>query len=131
MTDAYPVLVRTSFTSPAAWAAVVRGFTTPSPDGFLPNVGVVEDRAFERMSAASVLAELPDGHRSVVFVADEVTETSGELLVLAIRPASTPVQSFRLTPANAWSVENNLTLCNMDWEDFMRAVGPDGVFRGF
>ena len=131
MTDAYPVLVRTSFTSPAAWDAVVRGFTTPSPDGFLPNVGVVDDRAFEGMSAASVLAGLPDGHRSVVFIADEVTETSEELLVMAIRPAITPMQSFRLSPAEAWSVENNLTLANMDWEDFMRATGPDGVFWGF
>jgi hypothetical protein len=34
-------------------------------------------------------------------------------------------------PSKLWSVENNLNLANMDWMDFHRAAGQDGVFRGF
>jgi hypothetical protein len=30
-----------------------------------------------------------------------------------------------------WGVENNLSLANMDWEDFAATVDEDGVFRGF
>jgi hypothetical protein len=30
-----------------------------------------------------------------------------------------------------WSVENNLALSNMDFEEFATAVDGDGVFRGF
>jgi hypothetical protein len=28
-------------------------------------------------------------------------------------------------------IENNLSLANMDFEEFAEAVDPDGVFRGF
>jgi hypothetical protein len=31
----------------------------------------------------------------------------------------------------AWSVENNLSLANMDFEEFANAVDVDGLFRGF
>jgi hypothetical protein len=30
-----------------------------------------------------------------------------------------------------WGVENNLTIANMDFDDFAGAVQADGVFRGF
>jgi hypothetical protein len=30
-----------------------------------------------------------------------------------------------------WGVENNLSIANMDFEEFADAVGPDGIFRGF
>ncbi len=103
--------------SPTAWEAVLHGFVTPSPDGFLPNVEIVDDRASEGMRAESVLAGLPAGDRSVVFIADQVTAENSELLLQAVRPAISPLQSFRLNPADAWSVESNLTLANMDWED--------------
>ncbi|MEO6701722.1 MAG: hypothetical protein ABI140_02000 [Jatrophihabitantaceae bacterium] len=38
---------------------------------------------------------------------------------------------FRVTAAELWSVENNLNLANMDWDDFAGAADSDGVFRGF
>ncbi|MGW2328195.1 DUF6924 domain-containing protein [Streptomyces sp. NPDC001700] len=30
-----------------------------------------------------------------------------------------------------WSVENNLAISNMDFEEFASAVEDDGVLRGF
>jgi hypothetical protein len=30
-----------------------------------------------------------------------------------------------------WQVENNLSLGNMDYNDFVRSLDRDGVFRGF
>jgi uncharacterized protein DUF6924 len=30
-----------------------------------------------------------------------------------------------------WGVENNLSLANMDFEEFADSVDADGVFRGF
>jgi len=30
-----------------------------------------------------------------------------------------------------WSIENNLSGANMDFDEFANAVGDDGVFRGF
>ena len=39
--------------------------------------------------------------------------------------------SFRVTPAEAWGVENNLRLGNMEFLDFAECVDEDGIFRGF
>ena len=38
---------------------------------------------------------------------------------------------FRVTLEEAWAVENNLSLFNMDFFEFASAVDDDGVFRGF
>ncbi|MFD8420360.1 DUF6924 domain-containing protein [Streptomyces sp. NPDC059668] len=37
----------------------------------------------------------------------------------------------RVTAAELWGIENNLSLANMDFEEFTGAAGNDGVFRGF
>ena len=40
-------------------------------------------------------------------------------------------QEFRAIPSEIQGIENNLSLANMSFEDFARAVDGDGVFRGF
>lgn len=42
-----------------------------------------------------------------------------------------PGRTFRVIPRELWSVENNLSIANMDYRDFADSVGADGVFRGF
>ncbi|MFK4804121.1 DUF6924 domain-containing protein [Streptomyces sp. MPA0124] len=37
----------------------------------------------------------------------------------------------RVVAAELWSIENNLSEANMDFEEFAGAVDDDGVFRGF
>ncbi|MBO3741836.1 DUF6924 domain-containing protein, partial [Actinoplanes flavus] len=39
--------------------------------------------------------------------------------------------TFRVVPSEMWSVQNNLTISNMDWEEFAENVDGDGIFRGF
>ncbi|WP_328609841.1 hypothetical protein OG943_12155 [Amycolatopsis sp. NBC_00345] len=51
------------------------------------------------------------------------------LLVVRVRPEGNG--RLRVIPAELWSVENNISLGNMDWQDFTSAAGADGVFRGF
>ena len=45
--------------------------------------------------------------------------------------ASAPERTIRVIPSELWSVENNLSLANMDFEEFAAAAGTEGVFRGF
>ena len=42
-----------------------------------------------------------------------------------------PGRWFRVVPREAWAVQNNLSLANMDFVDFADSVDRDGVFRGF
>jgi hypothetical protein len=41
------------------------------------------------------------------------------------------LRTFRAVLSTIQSIENNLSLANMDFEDFVNSVGKDGVFRGF
>jgi hypothetical protein len=131
-----PVLVRTWFGDDGTWAALAEEVRTPSDEGFLANVTPVDDPAFEGLTAEA-LCERQTSGPIVSFLADEATLTSAEHPVLAVWVL--PRQDgdrrdlgpFRVVPAELWSVENNINLANLDWADFTRSAGADGVFRGF
>jgi hypothetical protein len=38
---------------------------------------------------------------------------------------------FRALPSQIQSIQNNLSIGNMDFEEFANNIDPDGVFRGF
>ncbi|WP_435828452.1 DUF6924 domain-containing protein, partial [Nocardia testacea] len=40
-------------------------------------------------------------------------------------------RTVRILPSQMWGIENNLSIANMDFQDFADAADPDGVFRGF
>jgi hypothetical protein len=42
-----------------------------------------------------------------------------------------PGRTFRVIPREIWSVENNLSISNMDYHEFADNIDSDGVFRGF
>jgi hypothetical protein len=109
---------------------------TPSDEGFLADVALVDDVAFEGLSAKGLKEKHTDG-AIVSFLADEMTLSDAEQPILAVgvlpsrhdrRPDHRP---FRVVPAALWSVENNINLGNMDWTEFTRVPDGDGVFRGF
>jgi hypothetical protein len=131
-----PVLVRTWFADDSAWESLVREVQTPSDEGFLADVALVNDTAFEGLNAEG-LKKKHTGGAIVSFLADEMTLSGAEHPILAVgvlpsrhdkRPDHRP---FRVVPAALWSVENNINLGNMDWTDFTRSLDRDGVFRGF
>jgi len=121
-------LIRTDFSDDAAWEGLLKAANTPSPDGFLANLNVINERRFdgaeqiEKFALATVDA--------VLFVADQMTITHADRPILCI-DAFAPDRLFRVVPSELWSVENNLSLANMDFEEFANAAGPDGIFRGF
>lgn len=126
------VLVRTWFGDGGAWDSLLAEVRTPSADGFLATITPVDDPVFAGLSAETLKEHQTNGP-IVSFLADEATLTDPEHPILAVRvlPAEMDHRSFRVVPAELWSVENNINLANMDWADFTRATGEDGVFRGF
>lgn len=130
------VLVRTWFGDDDAWESLVLEVRTPTDEGFLANVVVVNDRAFEGLSSEALREQQPGG-AIVSFLADETTLTNAEHPILAVwvlpnRDGDrTEHRPFRVAPFVLWSVENNINLANLSWADFTRHIGEDGVFRGF
>jgi hypothetical protein len=139
------LLVRTDFTDDDAWDRVCDEATREyGPDGFCANVGPLSDPGWAGATWDAVKAAVPEGGAgsSVLFIADSVTFASPEHPILVVDLQDTYLSvaefpdiagrtPFRCIPSALWSVENNLNLGNMDWEDFADATDDDGIYRGF
>jgi len=73
----------------------------------------------------------PDYDHTFIIVADQmaVSHPNHPLLVLDLYERSG--QEFRAIPSQIQSIENNLSVANMDFEEFAEAADEDGIFRGF
>ena len=126
------LLIRTEFSDSKTWQAIVDATTRENPDGFAANLTVVSNPAWASASAKDVLtAHASDKERVVAFVFDAAAVSDEKHSLLCINLASKKkVRTMRVLPSEVWSVENNLTLGNMEWNDFASAL-KEGVFEGF
>jgi hypothetical protein len=127
----YGVIVRTDFGDAAGWAATMAEVTKRSPEGFRANVVVEQNAGLKDLTTAQVLALVPRAFGSYILIADRTTMAAPEhpLLVLQLGPGAGG--SFRAAALSIQRVENNLSTANTSFEEFVHAVDPDGVFRGF
>ena len=91
----------------------------------------MSDPDYEGISKADLLHALEGTARSYLFVVDEKTLADTEHPILVIDLFEDHGRTFRVIPHEMWSVENNLSIGNMDFSEFADAVDDDGVFRGF
>ncbi|MFI6808087.1 DUF6924 domain-containing protein [Streptomyces luteogriseus] len=126
------LVVRTDFSTDGAWDAVREALCSPSKDGFLPNVALVDDRQYEGLGPDQVLDLFPAQYQHpLVVLADSVTVASNEWPLLAADLRAERRCWVRVVAAELWSIENNLSGANMDFDDFANAVDDDGVYRGY
>ncbi|WP_337063119.1 DUF6924 domain-containing protein [Kineococcus sp. G2] len=127
--DRGSLLIRTDFTRQPQWEALVGALRTPSPEGFVPHLSTVEHQRWAGASVADVVAAAPP--HVLLVLADATALSAPEMPLLVLQVGDGVVQELRVAPEALASVENNLSIANMDWEDFAGSTGPDGVFRGF
>lgn len=126
------LVVRTDFSADGAWDALRTALYSPSGDGFLANVALVDGRRYEGLTPEEALDLLPAGYQHpLVVLADSVAFASAELPLLVVGLRGERGRCVRVVAAKLWSIENNLSEANMDFEEFVDAVGDDGFFRGF
>ena len=125
-------VVRTHFVDDRGWQSICDAIRRPSDEGFLANVEFVSDPELSDVAIERVLARLPEDYdHSFLIIADRTTFSSSEHPLLVVDLQSQRGRTFRALPSVIHSVENNLSLANMDFEDFVGSVGSDGIFRGF
>ena len=66
-----------------------------------------------------------------MFIVDQETLARDDRPVLVIDLFVEPGRTFRVIPSAMWSVENSLSLANMDFAEFADSADEDGIFRGF
>ncbi|PQO27016.1 DUF6924 domain-containing protein [Blastopirellula marina] len=126
------IIYRTDFTDATpGWDEVVKLINTPTPDGFRAYVQYVEDKANQEATVDQLLAKAKKDNLPFFFVIDAETIDKEEHPVLVVDASEEPGRTFRVIPSEMWGVENNLSVANMDWEDFADHLDDDGVYRGF
>jgi len=129
----YSLVIRTDFSNDALWQAICEQLKQPqAPYGFAANVECINDTSCDGLTPTAVPSILPEeSDRAFVFLVDAIAVANAEHPILVVDVSEQPGRFFRVVPSQAWAVENNLRLANMDFEDFAAACGPDGVMRGY
>jgi hypothetical protein len=127
------VVIRTDFSSQQSWLAVQEQMLAESDEGFRAYVEIVDDEGFEGSEPDRVLASVGDDYGySFVIIADRLTMIDAEHPLLVLDLGHELGRSFRVIPGAVQSVENNLSIANMDFFEFADAAEQDGgVYRGF
>ena len=123
-------VLRTDFSDQGAWDAIIAEMAKPV-DGFYPYVNLVDDPAYDGLTKTQILELFRNEKHYFVIVADRKAMEDPEHPLLVVHLADDAGQEFRTLPRGVQSIENNLSLRNMDFEEFADAAGEDGVFRGF
>jgi hypothetical protein len=131
------LLIRTDFSDQTAWQALHTAITTPNDDDFLANIHIVDDPAYSELTTEQVISLIP-ARGYLLIVADKTALTTPEMPLLAVLsyveddPETEQAHGeLRVIAEALWSIENNISLANMDWEEFVNAADDDGIFRGF
>ncbi len=124
-------LIRTDFSDDAAWQATLAAVTARYGI-FRGTFHVVDDPANADASKEEIARRLGPGFdHTYIFLVDSVTLTHPERPVLVVDLYDRPLREFRAVPAEVGAIQINLSLANMDFEDFADVADPDGIFRGF
>ncbi|GHG84302.1 DUF6924 domain-containing protein [Streptomyces griseocarneus] len=127
-----PVL-RTDFSDQEAWEDIRGTIETPTErDEFVADVTFFDDGSCAGLTAEEIVALVPDDYdHAFLVIVDDVATASDEMPLLCVDLADERGRTVRVVAAELWSIENNLSLANMDFEEFVDAAEADGVFRGF
>ena len=151
-----PVL-RTDFSDDAMWQIVCKALAKSyhdltleidvKPFAFDVTLDFISDPQYSGITPEQVLSLITIesfGH-NCIFIVDHTTITETEHPVLAMNLSELIFEdededeetyneqehTFCLLPSEVAAMEINLTLGNMDFEDFSTSVKTDGIFRGF
>lgn len=130
-----PLIIRIEFGDPRAWQAICELIREPVPaagDTFYANVEFLDDPALQGLGADDLLLLVPPGYRhSFLCVVDDAAIAHPEFPILVIDLHAGRGRTFRAVPSAIQSIENNLSISNMDFFEFADNVDKDGIFRGF
>ena len=124
-------VIRTDFSDEKVWNLVKDLVRAPVGE-FGANVEFLDDPDYAGYTNAEFL-ELFAGNveHTFVLVADADTMTHPEHPLRVLDLWHDRGREFRAVPRQVQSIENNLSIANMDFHEFADSVDADGIFRGF
>ena len=124
------LVIRTDYSDQRAWDEIRQIILTPV-DGFLAYVDFIDDPEYADISKAQVMDLHRENGQSYAMIADGLTISNKDHPLLIVDLFAHPGAEFRAEPGQIQSVQNNLSLANLDFSDFVESIDESGVFRGF
>lgn len=125
------LVLRTDFSDAAGWNFIYAAIREPVGE-FQAYVDFVSDPEYDGLTTEQVLSLIPKGFKnSFMFIVDQTSLSHGEHPIIVVDLYDQVGRTFRVIPSEMWSIENNLSLANMDFAEFADSVDQDGIFRGF
>ncbi|MCJ0979663.1 hypothetical protein MTX35_18280 [Rhodococcus sp. ARC_M12] len=132
--------IRTDFSDDVAWRDTAVAAMAPVPQGddteFAAYLTCIDNRENDGMTVDGLLDAIGEPPPYYAFLVDAETMSNPEKPIICVHtgpdePERPRGRTFRVVPSEMSSVENNLSIANMDFEDFANSADDDGVFRGF
>lgn len=128
-----PMVLRTDFSNEMIWKQVCEEIQTPEIEsGFLAYVIFESNQVYADYSIEQIVAASEANYdHQFIFIVDKITLSTSEYAILCLGLKDNLGMQFRTIPSEMWGIENNLSISNMDFEDFAESIDADGIFRGF
>lgn len=126
-----PLVLRVDFTNQILWEEICRMIQKPVDD-FYAYVELLDDPDYEGITVSDLLSLIPKNYNhNFIILVDRVaiSEDNHPLLVIDLSEGSN--KSFRAIPSTVQSIENNLSIGNMCFEEFASSLDERRIFRGF
>jgi uncharacterized protein DUF6924 len=127
------LVLRTDFSNQAVWeriCAIIR-----KPVGifrFRANVEFLDDVEYAGITKDQLLELIPkDYSHSFIIVVDRTATSLHDFPLLIVDLYERSGREFRAVPSQIQGIENNLSIANMDFEEFAESADESGIFRGF
>lgn len=128
-----PLILRTDFSNQAVWTAICTEVQKPvGIFRFRANVEFLDDVEYSGITKDQLLERIPKNYNhSFIIIVDQTAISLPEHPLLVLDLYEKSGNEFRAVPLQIQSIENNLSIANMDFEEFADSVDEDGIFRGF
>jgi hypothetical protein len=126
------LLIRTDFGDDKKWNELIKKVNLKYEDGFKAYVETYNNSNFKNLDFNLIFnLKKEDYDFNFLFIADSLTLNNVENPIICIELYTDTKRFFRVIPSELWSVENNLTISNMEFEEFYSRRDKDNIFRGF
>ena len=124
------LLIRTDFSDEKAWQQLKAAVSEPA-DPFIFNMEVVDNPANGGATIEQVMEALPEDYpHSFIVIADGTAISHADFPLLVVDLLEERGRQFRAIAAQVASIDNNLSMANMGFEEFAELVDETGIFRG-
>lgn len=126
-----PLLIRTDFSNTKVWENIKSLVENPV-EPFIFKMSILDDQNYEGVTVEELLAALPESRTyNMMVIADPASMTLAENPLLVVDLNDKSGLTFRALPGEIAAIENNLSICNLDFKDYTGALDKSGIFRGF